>query len=221
MDQEQFTFILSSSHCEPKTHVLNEFELMTIALDDDCVLDESIEYVRHDHHGSDTSSVVSSVGVDDEDETEKQLPADQDTMTLIPTDTLRVMIPPIYEEVILKSEIVKPAVTRIDRVYRHNPYLPCVLKTEVEAPPTTNVSQEPKPMCCYFKQKGYCKMGEACWYAHSGDLYTPCHYGTSCKAGHATLTLMRDAQYVPHSFLHSATDLAHLSGVTVRIGSRY
>jgi hypothetical protein len=49
-----------------------------------------------------------------------------------------------------------------------------------------------RPMCCYFKQKGFCKMGATCWYSHEGDLYTPCHYGASCKAGHATLVLMRE-----------------------------
>jgi hypothetical protein len=58
-------------------------------------------------------------------------------------------------------------------------------------------SQQQRPMCCYFKQKGYCKMGAACWYSHEGDLYTPCHYGASCKAGHATLTLMREMGTTP------------------------
>mmetsp|Transcript_68208 Transcript_68208/g.79395 ORF Transcript_68208/g.79395 Transcript_68208/m.79395 type:complete len:302 (+) Transcript_68208:127-1032(+) len=58
----------------------------------------------------------------------------------------------------------------------------------------TAEAPKPKSMCCYFKQKGYCKMGDKCWHGHEGDLYTPCHYGAECKAGHATLIHMQQQQ---------------------------
>jgi hypothetical protein len=86
--------------------------------------------------------------------------------------------------------------------------------------PAVKPATEQRPMCCYFKQKGHCKMGAACWYSHEGDLYTPCHYGASCKAGHATLALMSDTQYAAPSFDQSAAALASMSGLTIRVGSR-
>lgn len=92
--------------------------------------------------------------------------------------------------------------TATRRVYRHNPYAAAVTPT-VSLPvpncPQAAVSAScPAPpllrktMCCYFKQKGYCKKGAKCWHGHEGDLYTPCHYGTDCKAGHATLVVMAE-----------------------------
>lgn len=79
-----------------------------------------------------------------------------------------------------------------------------------------------RAMCCYFKQKGYCKMGASCWYSHEGDLYTPCHYGSSCKAGHATLAQMQEMQIgvigAP-SFRQSADVLVSMTGVTIRVGA--
>eukprot|EP00455_Lapot_gusevi_P010715 TRINITY_DN1485_c0_g1_i3.p1 TRINITY_DN1485_c0_g1~~TRINITY_DN1485_c0_g1_i3.p1 ORF type:complete len:235 (+),score=40.57 TRINITY_DN1485_c0_g1_i3:92-706(+) len=45
----------------------------------------------------------------------------------------------------------------------------------------------PAVMCCYFKQRGTCKMGAGCWHGHVGLASTPCHYGSRCKAGHAHL----------------------------------
>jgi hypothetical protein len=41
-------------------------------------------------------------------------------------------------------------------------------------------------MCCYIKQ-GHCRMGDKCWYSHTGSDSTPCHYGVSCTKGHAEL----------------------------------
>ncbi|CUF92361.1 Hypothetical protein, putative [Bodo saltans] len=46
----------------------------------------------------------------------------------------------------------------------------------------------PAVMCCYYKQRGTCKMGTACWHGHEGHASTPCHYGSKCKAGHAHLS---------------------------------
>lgn len=46
-----------------------------------------------------------------------------------------------------------------------------------------------QPVCCYFKQKGSCRMGVDCWYAHENNPHVPCHYGASCKAGHAALAI--------------------------------
>ncbi|CUG90666.1 Hypothetical protein, putative [Bodo saltans] len=66
--------------------------------------------------------------------------------------------------------------------------------------------QQQRPMCCYFKQKGFCKMGVTCWYSHEGDLYAPCHYGASCKAGHATLVLMRENSSDAHNLQHPSDD---------------
>jgi hypothetical protein len=45
----------------------------------------------------------------------------------------------------------------------------------------------PAVMCCYYKQRGTCKMGAGCWHGHFGLPSTPCHYGSRCKAGHAHL----------------------------------
>jgi len=39
----------------------------------------------------------------------------------------------------------------------------------------------PRVMCCYFKQRGTCKMGADCWHGHHGDEHTPCHYGLRCR----------------------------------------
>ncbi|CUF92494.1 Hypothetical protein, putative [Bodo saltans] len=81
--------------------------------------------------------------------------------------------------------------------------VPPTFRLDALPSPTTVPVQSPpqRPMCCYFKQKGFCKMGATCWYSHEGDLYTPCHYGASCKAGQATLVLMReksDAKNLQH-----------------------
>lgn len=46
---------------------------------------------------------------------------------------------------------------------------------------------ESRLVCCYFRQRGECKMGDKCWYSHDDDGVTPCHYGALCKAGHAPL----------------------------------
>jgi hypothetical protein len=77
-----------------------------------------------------------------------------------------------------------------------------------------------RPMCCYFKQKGFCKMGATCWHAHEGDLYTPCHYGASCKAGHATLLQMQGPSHFPVApwFAPAADALVAKSGITIRVG---
>lgn len=57
-------------------------------------------------------------------------------------------------------------------------------------PHLTKDKKNATSMCCYFEQSGTCKKGDKCWYGHTGGLYTPCHYGLECKAGHATLVLM-------------------------------
>lgn len=51
-------------------------------------------------------------------------------------------------------------------------------------------------MCCYWK-RGYCSMGNSCWYAHEGLASTPCHYGASCKKGHRHLVRSNKAAPVP------------------------
>ena len=86
--------------------------------------------------------------------------------------------------------------TTIVKQFSHNPYAAVL-------PPPPPL---PKRMCCYFKQHGWCKKGDDCWYGHVGDLYTPCHYGSSCKAGHATLTVM--AGYDPLEELKAAPALS-------------
>lgn len=88
---------------------------------------------------------------------------------------------PIFQE---PAPPPPPPVASIDHP---PPFRLDALPSPAVAPPAPQ-----RPMCCYFKQKGYCKMGATCWYSHEGDLYTPCHYGASCKAGHATLVLMRE-----------------------------
>lgn len=83
------------------------------------------------------------------------------------------------------------------RVYTHNPYQrvvfgnqPQCLDEEVVIVHEAACPIPPPPyvMCCYFKQKGSCRMGENCWHGHHGDAQTPCHYGAKCKAGHAHLS---------------------------------
>lgn len=59
--------------------------------------------------------------------------------------------------------------------------------------PTAAPAKVAGVMCCYFKQKGHCKMGEDCWHGHEGSDDTPCHYGAGCTAGHAHL-----AEGIPH-----------------------
>jgi len=92
----------------------------------------------------------------------------------------------------------------------------------------TTDTPKPKSMCCYFKQKGCCKMGDKCWHGHEGDLYTPCHFGSNCKAGHATLAQMQQQQLSPQGTLavapvrtlhdSAASLIAMQSRVSIRIG---
>ncbi|CUF92483.1 Hypothetical protein, putative [Bodo saltans] len=79
-------------------------------------------------------------------------------------------------------------------------------------------SRQQRLMCCYFKQNGNCKMGAKCWHAHEGDLYTPCHYGTSCKAGHASLLQMQSPFTAAPSFTLAADAMVAKTGITIRIG---
>lgn len=89
------------------------------------------------------------------------------------------------------------------RVYTHNPYQRVVFgipqpqhhgeEVEIAYAAGVQAAACPAPpppyvMCCYFKQKGSCRMGENCWHGHHGDAHTPCHYGAKCKAGHAHLS---------------------------------
>lgn len=110
-------------------------------------------------------------------------------------------------------------VAQVPKPFVH-PMVPRVLQPRRDLPihpvPAAVIPATQRPMCCYFKLKGHCKMGASCWHSHEGDLYTPCHYGASCKAGHGSLLDMQDP--TRFGFTRAADAMVANHGLAIRIG---